>query len=179
MKELSYLLMKIKYRLKGRDKEVISAYYRKEGMKIGKNCCINSNILTTENYLISLGDNVTIAGGVSLITHDNCVSKMIPDCTDLFGKITIGDNCFIGAQAVILYGVTLANNITVVSGSVVANSFDEENIIIAGNPAKKICTYESFVKRNKDKVFNLDKIPSVELRTTIENSDKLISRKNK
>ena len=49
-----------------------------------------------------------------------------------------------------MYGVTLANNIIVASGSVVCNSFDEERIIIGGNPAKKIGTWDSFIAKSQD-----------------------------
>lgn len=53
-------------------------------------------------------------------------------------EIDIGENCWIGMNCMILPGVKLANHIIVGAGSVVTKSFDEENIIIAGNPAKKI-----------------------------------------
>lgn len=151
MNEMKYFLTKVRYRLCGRNKEIISDYYRKMGMKIGKNCAINSNISTTEGYLVELGDNVTIAGGVSIVTHDNSVSKMIPNATDVFGRITIGDNCFIGAHSVIMYGVELARNIVVASGSVVTNSFHESRIIIGGNPARIIGDRDSYIARMKEK----------------------------
>ena len=51
--------------------------------------------------------------------------------------ITIGDNCWIGAGAIINPGVTLGNNVVVGSGSVVTKSFPD-NVVIAGNPAKVI-----------------------------------------
>jgi acetyltransferase-like isoleucine patch superfamily enzyme len=56
--------------------------------------------------------------------------------------IIIGNNCWIGMNSVILPGVKLANHIIVGAGSVVTKSFDEEDIIIAGNPAKKIKNIE-------------------------------------
>ena len=70
MKELQYFLTKIIYKIRGDKKEVISNYFRKNGMKIGENTNICSNIMTPEVGLIELGDNVTIAGNVHFITHD-------------------------------------------------------------------------------------------------------------
>ena len=67
--------MKVRYRLAGRNKEIVSDYFRKMGMHIGKDCNICDNITTTEGYLITLGDNVTLAGGVLFVTHDNSISK--------------------------------------------------------------------------------------------------------
>ena len=177
MKDIQYFLMKIRYRLSGNDKEVISDYFRKMGMHIGKKCAINSNIASTEGYLVSLGDNVTIAGNVSLITHDNSVSKMIPNSTDVFGRIKIGNNCFIGGRSVIMYGVELADDIIVASGSVVTKSFHRNRIVIGGNPARIIGDYDSFIEKMKDKVFNLDEIARDNIQTTIEsNESKLIVR---
>lgn len=176
MKEISYFLAKVCYRLKNRDKEVMSEYFRKQGITVGKGCNVCSNIVTTESYLISLGDNVTVAGDVKFIIHDNSVSKMIPSCTDLFGKITLGNNCFIGANSVIMYGVQLANDITVAAGSVVVNSFDEERIVIGGNPAKKICTYEEFIAKRKNQVFDLSSKEAGHLKKTILESGKLVER---
>lgn len=176
MKDFSYFLMKIRYRLSGRNKEVINNYFRKMGMKIGPRCAINTNITSTESYLITLGENVTIAGGVSLVTHDNSISKIIPGTTDLMGEIIIGDNCFIGSGATIMYGVKLAEDIVVASGSVVTHSFDESRIIIGGNPARKIGTYDAFIKRHREKAFNLDAVKPEDFRSEIEKSEKLIVR---
>lgn len=67
----------------------------------------------------------------------------------MFGKIVVGNNCFIGERATLLYGVELADNIIVAAGSVVTKSFSESNIIIGGNPAKKISTWEQFRKKVK------------------------------
>lgn len=176
MKEFQYFLMKVRYRLAGRNREIISDYFRKMGMTIGKHCNIVSNIATTEGWLITLGDNVTLAGGVVFVTHDNSVSKLIPNTTDLFGKITIGNNCFVGNMALIMYGVTLADGIIVAAGSVVTRSFNTPGVIIAGNPARVIGYCDDFIKKNRDKAFNLDEIPPEMRAKVILESGKLIER---
>lgn len=112
-------------------------FFRKKGIKIGDNCRIYSNILTSEPYLIEIGNNVTISTEVLLLNHDNSISKIFPEYTDMFGKIVIGDNCFIGARSIILPGVHLSDNIIVGAGSLVTKSYEEPGIIIGGNPAKK------------------------------------------
>lgn len=108
--------------------------------------------------MIEIGNNVTIAGHVELVTHDNSISKVLPNTTDLFGEIKIGNNCFIGARSVIMYGVTLADNIIVAAGSVVTKSFLESNIIIGENPARKITTWNQFAEKSKKYAWNLDEI---------------------
>lgn len=52
-------------------------------------------------------------------------------------KVVIGDNVFIGSGVKILKGVTIGRNCVIGAGSVVAKSFPD-NVIIAGNPARKI-----------------------------------------
>lgn len=123
--------------------------YKKMGMKFGENFRCFSDIIGPEPYLIEIGNNVTISTNVSLITHDNSVIKVINGKTDTFGKIRIGDNCFIGSGTIILPGVNIANNIIVAAGSVITKSFNEPNIIIGGNPAKKISEIDIYKEKVK------------------------------
>ena len=51
---------------------------------------------------------------------------------------TIGDNVVIGVGAVLLGKISIANNIAIGANAVVNKSFFEEDIAIAGVPAKKI-----------------------------------------
>ena len=76
----------------------------------------------------------------------------------LFGKITIGDNCFIGERATVLYGVTLPPNTIVAAGAVVTKSVSESGLILGGNPAKVIGRIDDFVKRNADNRLNLTEL---------------------
>ncbi len=122
--------------------EKLVDYYRKQGASIGENCLICSYIGGREAFLISLGDRVVISTDVEFVTHDYSISRVIPDKSNLYGKISIGNNCFVGARSVLMYGIELPDNVIVAAGSVVVNSFDESNIIIGGNPARKIGTWD-------------------------------------
>ena len=51
--------------------------------------------------------------------------------------VSIGNNCWLGGNAVILPGVHLGNNVIVGGGAVVTKSFGD-NVVIAGNPAQVI-----------------------------------------
>lgn len=163
MYELKYFLAKVKFKLSGNNKEVMSDYFRKAGMSIKGGCNICCNIMTMEPFLVDIGSNVTISGDVKLVTHDNSVAKLNIGGADVFGRIVIGDNCFIGQNSIIMYGVELANNIIVAAGSVVCNSFSETNIVIGGNPEKKIGTWDALrekslpyaISRSKAKELNL------------------------
>ena len=83
---------------------------------------------------IEFGDNVYIASGVKIISanHDfNDYTKHIKT-----QPIIVGNNVWIGANAIILPRVQIANGCIVGAGAVVTKSFLEEDCVIAGNPAK-------------------------------------------
>lgn len=69
------------------------------------------------------------AGGVCVLAHDMCRS--------LRAETRIGKRCFIGANAIILPGVTIGDEVIVGSGAVVTKDVPS-NCIVVGNPAKII-----------------------------------------
>lgn len=82
------------------------------------------------------GKNFLFAPGVKIITsgHElNDISKPTKN-----PPVKIGDNVWIGANAVILPGVTIGDRVVIGAGSIVTKSFTENGVIIAGNPAKII-----------------------------------------
>ncbi len=123
-------------------------YLRYLGVKVGKNCNIQKVNFGSEPYLIEIGNYVQITSGVKFFTHGGgwIFRKEYPKF-DTFGKIVIGDNVYIGNNALIMPGVTIANNIIIAAGSVVTKSFNESGIIIGGNPAKIIGNVEELKKR--------------------------------
>ncbi len=129
--------------------------FREMGGTCGENFMFYCDI-PTEPYLISIGDDVTIAGGTVLLTHDNSVIKCDLDATDYFGRISIGDHCFIGFNSILLPGVTLGERTIVGAGSVVTKSFPQGNVVIAGNPARVVCTVEEFREKKKAICINMD-----------------------
>lgn len=60
---------------------------------------------------------------------------------------TIGDNCFIGPGAKIFGNIVIGNGVAIGAGSVVSKSFEEDNITIVGNPARKIKNTGNIYKR--------------------------------
>ena len=125
------------------------------GAEIGNNVHLGApSILGSEPYLISIGDNTYFSGlDIQLITHDGSIMQLFymgktNKKLDYLGKIKIGKNCFIGSRVLILKNVELGDNCIVGAGAVVTKSFPS-NSVIAGIPAKLICTTDEFYNKNK------------------------------
>ena len=63
----------------------------------------------------------------------------------------IGDNVYIGPSCVLFGDIHIANNITIGANATVNKSFEQENVVIAGTPARIVKTdYPSWIEFNKD-----------------------------
>lgn len=130
------------------DEYTYENYLRKHGFRIGTGNRIMVRNFDPEPYLISIGNHVTISGGVALITHDGAAwvfRQEIPDL-NVFGKIEILDNCFIGARAIVLPGVRIGPNSVVGAGAVVTKDVPP-NMVVAGVPAKSICSLDRYKEK--------------------------------
>lgn len=113
--------------------------------KIGDNCSYSTNILPAEPFLVSIHNNVIISAGVRLITHSAAhVVFNNEEKTNRYvcrhDKIEIKDNVYIGADAIINFGVTIEKNCIVAAGSIVTKNVPEGSVV-AGVPAKVIGSY--------------------------------------
>lgn len=124
-------------------------YARHIGVKFGKNCLIATKNWSSEPYLIEIGDNVQVTHNVSIHTHggSHVARKMIPNF-DMFGKVIIKDGAYIGAYSQIMPGVTIGEGSLVAAGSIVTKSVPD-GVVVAGNPARFVCTVDDYIERNK------------------------------
>lgn len=133
------------------------------GAKIGENCSILNKIGDySEPWLVQIGDNVTIASGVLLITHDGATRLFRKDYEKTnqkygnnFGTILIQDNCFIGANSIILPNTTIGSNTIIGAGSVVSSHNVPSGVVYAGNPARMICSYEEYKDKQISMMFEV------------------------
>ncbi len=125
----------------------------KNGMKVGKGLSLvspHSVLFGTEPYLIKIGNYVRISGNVSFITHDGgtWVFRHEDSYKHVFkyGTITVGDNVFIGAQVIIMPNVSIGNRCVIGAGSVVTKNVPSGSVV-AGVPARVICTIEKYIEK--------------------------------
>lgn len=132
-------------------------YLKNKGVTIGKNCHIGDpktiTIDLTRPYLVEIGDNVRINKGFTLLTHDfassvlqNIYGEFIPSS----GKVKIGNNVYFAQKCTILKGVTIGNNCIIGYGSLVTKDIPD-NSVVAGVPAKVICTVDTFFRKRREK----------------------------
>lgn len=105
--------------------------------------------------MISIGKNTTISRDVVVLTHDFSIVKGLQaigqEATGHFLKpVEIGENCFIGARCLILPGTEIGDN-TICGGGAVLHGKIPSNSIVAGNPAKRICSIEEWTRKHIEK----------------------------
>ena len=85
---------------------------------------------------IEIGSNVIIAPGVKIISSNHEMYDYVKYTKNK--PIVIQDNCWLGANCVILPGIELGEHIIVAAGSIVTHSFKNSNCVIGGVPARVI-----------------------------------------
>jgi len=154
--------------------EYMCNVYRKDGVKIGENVHIFSDIISSEPYLISIGNNSTISTNVNFVTHDASIGVINgrENGSDMVGPISIGAHCFVGSSATVLYGVTIGDYTVVAANSVVTKSFPDGHVVIGGNPAKIICTIDDFINKNQQYFLRLHGLNFEDRKKAIEEAEK-------
>lgn len=151
MGKIKNLIRRLLY---GKPKPLIDQL-RDMGIRIGErteffdpgSCMID----TTRPWLIEIGDDVQITHGVTILTHGydwSVLKGMYGEVLGSAGKVTIGNNVFIGMNTTILKGVTIGNNVVIGAGSLV-NKDIPDNCVAAGNPARFIMSIEDYYEKRK------------------------------
>ena len=139
------LIKEFIYRLRG---EYTTEKLISMGMKVGRNFGrLNGVILDPSHcWLIEIGDNVTLAPRVHILCHD-ASTKTFLNYTKI-GRVTIGDNVFIGAESVVLPGVTIGSNVIIGANSTVTHDVPD-NCVVVGSPARVLCSLEEYLDKER------------------------------
>lgn len=136
------------YRLRG---EYTTEKLVSMGMQVGRNFKrLNGVILDPGHcWLIEIGDNVTMAPRVHILCHD-ASTKTFLNFTKI-GRVTIGNNVFIGAESVVLPGVTIGSNVIIGANSTVTRDIPENSVAV-GSPARVITTLDAYLKKEQERM---------------------------
>ena len=133
----------------------LSSYYRRIGVNIGKDCSfVGRNIsFSTEPYLITIGNHVRVSFDVAFVTHDGGTHILREKYANasIYGRISVGNNVFIGARSIIMPGVNIGNNCIIAAGSIVTKDVGDGDIV-AGIPAKKISTVTEYEEKHRNEL---------------------------
>ena len=102
----------------------------------GKNIYANFNLTLVDDTHIYVGDNTMFGPNVTLATAGHPVLPELREKGYQFNiPIHIGKNCWIGAGAIILPGITIGDNTVVGAGSIVTKDLPA-NVVAVGNPCR-------------------------------------------
>ena len=124
-------------------------YCFSKGFTAGKNFQYNSGYPIDANWpwLISVGDDVTLASNVRILAHDASTAKA--GAHTKIGIVRIGSHVFIGADSIVLCNVRIGDHVIIGAGSVVTHDIPSDSVY-AGNPARYICSFEEYQKRHQE-----------------------------
>jgi hypothetical protein len=110
-----------------------NTYYKLLGMKIGKNTLVGGVI--KDPCVTEIGNNTTIGEYAIIYGHIHDYQKG----TITIKEVKIGNNCIIGAGAIIMPGAIVQDNVLVGAGALVTkNQVLKEGRKYGGIPAKEI-----------------------------------------
>lgn len=102
----------------------------------GKNVYANFNLTLVDDTHIYVGDNTMFGPNVIVATGGHPVlAELRAQGYQYNAPVHIGKNCWIGAGAIIVPGVTIGDNTVIGAGSVVTKDIPA-NVVAVGNPCK-------------------------------------------
>lgn len=132
-------LMKKMFAEVGEDCYIESPFYANFGGKhihFGKNVYCNFGVTMVDDTHIYVGDYTMFGPNVTVATAGHPILPELREKVYQYNMpVHIGKNCWIGAGAVIVPGITIGDNVVVGAGSVVTKDLPS-NVIAVGNPCK-------------------------------------------
>lgn len=134
------------------------------GAKIGEGTIfynpMNTVVDETSLPFIEIGKNCRITAEVIILAHDYSYAVLRPEyhCMPRKAGVTkVGDNVFVGMKSIILMGSQIGNNVIIGAGAVVSGNIPD-NVVVAGNPAKVVCTLDDYYERQIKRLDSYAKI---------------------
>lgn len=102
----------------------------------GKNIYANYNLTLVDDTYIYVGDYTMFGPNVTVATAGHPVLPELRQKGLQYNMpVSIGKNCWIGAGAIIVPGVTIGDNVVIGAGSIVTRDIPS-NVVAVGNPCR-------------------------------------------
>ncbi len=107
-------------------------------VKFGKHVYANFNLTLVDDTEITVGDNTKFGPGVIIATAGHPLASDLREQGCQFNRpVRIGNNCWLGAGAIVLPGVTVGDNSIIGAGAVVSRDVPPNSLAL-GVPAKVV-----------------------------------------
>ena len=122
----------------------------------GRNVYANFNLTMVDDTHIYVGDNTMFGPNVTVATGGHPILPELREQGYQYNaSVRIGENCWIGAGAIIVPGVTIGDNVVIGAGSVVTKDIPS-NVVAVGNPCRVL---REVGERDREYYFKDKKIP--------------------
>jgi acetyltransferase-like isoleucine patch superfamily enzyme len=113
----------------------------------------NSHIDGLIPQAVTIGDNFVSSVNTFIMAHDASLYTHIGK--HRVEEVVIGNNVFLGCGAIVLPGVTIGDGAIIGAGSVVTKDVSAYSVV-AGNPAKYLCSVDEYIKKCENKGVLID-----------------------
>lgn len=134
------------------------ASLRSLGATIGTNVRLAGTILDPSYpWLIEIGDN-SVLSACRILTHDASSMQIIG--YSRIGRVIIGKDCFIGADAVLLPGTVIGDRVIIGAGAIVCGRVPSDGVYVGcGSSLRKVESYDEYARKmrnlsSKGRTFN-------------------------
>lgn len=136
---------------------------KKRGLRVGANFNMLGGCIIDHSHscLVSIGDDVTFAPRVHVLAHDASTKKDLGYTR--IALTDIGNRVFVGAGSIVMPGVSIGDDSIIGAGSVVTRDIPAGQVAV-GNPAKVICSKESYLDKQRAE---MERLPVFERKYTL------------
>ncbi|WP_157503081.1 acyltransferase [Mangrovimonas xylaniphaga] len=101
-------------------------------LKIGQGTFVNTNCSFNALDEVKIGENCLFGESVKIYDHNhrfNVKGQLLKEQNYSLGKVTIGNNTWVGSNVVILKGVTIGNNVVIGAGCVLNMDIPNDTLV--------------------------------------------------
>lgn len=98
-------------------------------IEIGDGCFFNYNCIIVSRKKVIIGNNCIFGPNVCIFDHNHYFDKNGVGEGYRTEDITIGDNCWIGANVIVLKGVTIGDNCIIGAGTIVDTNIESGTLV--------------------------------------------------
>ncbi|WP_310555602.1 sugar O-acetyltransferase [Flavobacterium sp.] len=103
----------------------------------GENVYFNVNCVVLDTMKVTIGNNVFFGPNTHIYTATHPLNTIERRTVESSKPVSIGNDCWIGGNSIILPGISIGNDCVIGAGSVVTKDIPDHSLAV-GNPAKVI-----------------------------------------